>query len=495
MDAVLFIVFPYVAVILAIGVGLHRYLSGRYTYSSLSSQLLENRKLFWGSVPWHYGITLILLAHLLTWLFPGPAAAILGSGTRLFVIEAVGLALSFFAALGIIFLIVRRLPTHSRARAVTSSMDWVLLFFLLVQVFTGMGVALFDRWGSLWYLSTAVPWLWSLLLLHPDTSTVVALPALIQFHFVWGFAIILLFPFSRLVHIFTIPIEYLWRPYQIVIWYREPRRERSLIKPAVPPQQPPQYGASIAPPGKGEALLPSGVAARPGVLERTFTSLLGSTHPLGFLPLNSLFLSPFRVGRLYLTDSHDHELPHVSGEPIYPVQSDEYLRHAGHQGLPEDMLRRSFLTKIAAAAGAVAAAIIVVPSIAFLLGLRKTPMIWRAVGKTSDFQVGQTVEVSFSDATSLPWAGVTAKTAAWLRRVAEDQFLAFSINCTHLGCPVRWLPDADLFMCPCHGGVFYSDGTVASGPPPKPLTTYPVRINNGMVEIQAGPLPITTTTL
>jgi nitrate reductase gamma subunit len=497
MDAVLFIVFPYVAVILAIGVGLHRYLSGRYTYSSLSSQLLENRKLFWGSVPWHYGITLVLLAHLLTWLFPGPAAAILGNGTRLFVFEAVGLALSFFAALGIIFLIIRRLPTHSRARSVTSGMDWVLLFFLLVQVFTGMGVALFDRWGSLWYLSTAVPWLWSLLLLHPDSSTVVALPALIQFHFVWGFAIILLFPFSRLVHIFTIPIEYLWRPYQIVIWYREPRREGRPIGAAGPPQQPPQYGAHITPPVIDGGLSSSGGAAgaRAGVLERMFTSLLGFTRPLGFLPLNSLLLSPFRVGRLYFANSQNHELPHVPGEPIHPVQSDEYLHQAGHQGLPEDMLRRSLLTKIAVAAGAVAAAIIVVPSVAFLLGLRKTPTIWRAVGKTSDFQVGQTVEVSFSDATSLPWAGVTAKTAAWLRRVAEDQFLAFSINCTHLGCPVRWLPDADLFMCPCHGGVFYSDGTVASGPPPKPLTTYPVRINNGIVEIQAGPLPITTTTL
>ena len=159
------------------------------------------------------------------------------------------------------------------------------------------------------------------------------------------------------------------------------------------------------------------------------------------------------------------------------------------------MHRRSFLSKLAVGAGALAAAIVVIPSIAFLLGLRKAPLVWRAVGKVSDFQIGQTVEVSFADATSLPWAGVTAKTAAWLRRVSEDQFLAFSINCTHLGCPVRWLSDADLFMCPCHGGVFYSDGTVASGPPPKPLNTYPVRVNNGMVEILASPLPITTTNL
>ncbi len=496
MDTVLFVVFPYVAVTLAVGVGLHRHLSGRYTYSSLSSQLLENRKLFWGSVPWHYGITLILLAHLLVWLFPGTAAAILGNGTRLFIFEAIGLALGSFAALGIVILIIRRLPTDSRARSVTSSMDWVLLFFLLVQVFTGMGIALFDRWGSLWYLSTAVPWLWSLLRLHPDTSTVVALPGLIQFHFVWGFAIVLLFPFSRLVHIFTIPLEYLWRPYQIVIWYREPQRERRLIAPGGPAQPPPQYGAHISPPGGGEGLPPSGVGARPRGLLGLLISLLGATRPLGFLPLDSL-LSPFLgAGRLYLTDPQDHhELPAVSGKSLHPVPSDVYLRHGGHEGLPEDVRRRSFLSKIAVAAGAVAAAIIVVPSIAFLLGLRKAPLVWRAVGKVSDFQAGQTVEVSFPDASSLPWAGVTAKTAAWLRCEGENRFLAFSINCTHLGCPVRWLPDADLFMCPCHGGVFYSDGTVASGPPPKRLTTYPVRVKNGMVEILASPLPITTTAL
>jgi menaquinol-cytochrome c reductase iron-sulfur subunit len=111
----------------------------------------------------------------------------------------------------------------------------------------------------------------------------------------------------------------------------------------------------------------------------------------------------------------------------------------------------------------------------------------RAVGK---FQVGQTVEVAFPDASPLPWAGVTAQTAAWLRRLSQDQFVAYAINCTHLGCPVRWLPDTKLFMCPCHGGVYYADGTVAAGPPPRPLFTYPVRVNKGQVEILTRPIPI-----
>ncbi len=98
--------------------------------------------------------------------------------------------------------------------------------------------------------------------------------------------------------------------------------------------------------------------------------------------------------------------------------------------------------------------------------------------------------VSFLDPSPLPWAGVTARSAAWLRRENERDLVAFAINCTHLGCPVRWLADAELFMCPCHGGVFYHDGRVAAGPPSQPLFQYPVRIQNGQVELLVGALPI-----
>jgi len=119
MQTFFFIAFPYIALILAIGVGLYRYFSHRFTYSSLSSQLLENRHLFWGSVSWHYGITLILVAHVLPWLFPQVAEAVLGDARRLVVLELTGLALGLYCVFGIIVLIARRLPNDSRARAVT----------------------------------------------------------------------------------------------------------------------------------------------------------------------------------------------------------------------------------------------------------------------------------------------------------------------------------------------------------------------------------------
>jgi nitrate reductase gamma subunit len=231
MDAFLFIAFPYIALVLAIGVGIYRLLRRPYTYSSLSSQILENRKLFWGSVPWHYGITLILLAHLFAGLFPGVAAWVLGGRIRLLVLELTGIALAFFALFGLIVLIVRRLPSGSRVRRATSYMDGVLLGFLLLQVATGLSIAIFLRWGSLWYLRTAVPWFWSLVTLHPDISTVALLPGFVKLHFVVGFVIILLFPFSRLVHLIMFPVQYLWRPYQVVIWNRRPRR--AAVQPSV----------------------------------------------------------------------------------------------------------------------------------------------------------------------------------------------------------------------------------------------------------------------
>ena len=85
---------------------------------------------------------------------------------------------------------------------------------------------------------------------------------------------------------------------------------------------------------------------------------------------------------------------------------------------------------------------------------------------------------------------MTSKTAAWLRCGEGEEFVAFSVNCAHLGCPVRWMPQASLFMCPCHGGVYYADGSVAAGPPPHGLTRYPVRVRGGAVEIRTDHIPI-----
>ncbi|MBA3892202.1 MAG: Rieske 2Fe-2S domain-containing protein [Gemmatimonadales bacterium] len=154
--------------------------------------------------------------------------------------------------------------------------------------------------------------------------------------------------------------------------------------------------------------------------------------------------------------------------------------------------RRRFLTRLSVGLSAAVGAVLGLPVIGFLFAplTRREPRVWRPVGGVDEFEVGKTVTVRFDDASALPWAGVTARTAAWLRREDQSRFIAYSVHCTHLGCPVRWVAAAELFLCPCHGGVYYADGTVSAGPPPKPLPTYPVRVRNGQVEIQTSPIPI-----
>lgn len=164
-------------------------------------------------------------------------------------------------------------------------------------------------------------------------------------------------------------------------------------------------------------------------------------------------------------------------------------------GQPPPLPRRQFLEWMSHALGAGCALAVAAPLAGFVMDpvFRKIPGVWRTVGKVANFKVGETVSVAFEDSSPLPWAGVTAKSAAWLRRESEQEFTAFSLNCTHLGCPVRWLPTARLFMCPCHGGVYYQNGNVAAGPPPHPLPRYPARILGDEVQILASPVPITTT--
>jgi menaquinol-cytochrome c reductase iron-sulfur subunit len=159
---------------------------------------------------------------------------------------------------------------------------------------------------------------------------------------------------------------------------------------------------------------------------------------------------------------------------------------------PAELERRQFLAKMSLTLGVVGGAAISVPGVGFVVAplFRDSPRAWRPIGKVEAFKLGDTVNVVFLDASPLPWAGVTANSAAWLRRTGEEEFVAFSVNCAHLGCPVRWMDDADLFMCPCHGGVYYQDGTVAAGPPPHALPQYPVRVRDGQVEIRTDPIPM-----
>ena len=155
--------------------------------------------------------------------------------------------------------------------------------------------------------------------------------------------------------------------------------------------------------------------------------------------------------------------------------------------------RRWVLVSIGALLNGAVALLVAIPVVGYLLGpIRKNGGYnsWIDLGDVSQFALGQTRLASFVNPKSMPWDGATAKAACWVRRTQEEKFQVFAINCAHLGCPVRWFPQSQLFMCPCHGGVYYQDGAVAAGPPPSPLPRYPVRVKNGYVQIQTAPIPI-----
>jgi nitrate reductase gamma subunit len=221
-DLILFGVFPYVAMALAIGVGIYRYTIDRYSYSSQSSQFLESKALFWGSLPWHYAILLILIAHFLAFLVPAGWGTMLGSPTRLVLLEVTGIALGITTLIALVILIFRRI-INPRISAVTSRIDWLLLIALLLQVATGVYIAISLRWGGVWYVHTVSPWLWSLIKLTPQIDYLASLPGVVQLHAVNAFFLIAIFPFSRLVHVVSVPLGYLGRPYQVVVWYRQRR--------------------------------------------------------------------------------------------------------------------------------------------------------------------------------------------------------------------------------------------------------------------------------
>lgn len=159
---------------------------------------------------------------------------------------------------------------------------------------------------------------------------------------------------------------------------------------------------------------------------------------------------------------------------------------------PISATRRRFLAWLSGGLGAVTAVLAGVPLLGFLFSpvIRRAPGVWRPVGPIDGFQVGDTVMVRYLDPQPLPWAGFAGRSAAWLRRDSADSFTAFSMYCTHAGCPVTWTAGADLFMCPCHGGVFHRDGSVAAGPPRRPLDRLAVRMRDGQVEVRTVDAPL-----
>jgi menaquinol-cytochrome c reductase iron-sulfur subunit len=173
-----------------------------------------------------------------------------------------------------------------------------------------------------------------------------------------------------------------------------------------------------------------------------------------------------------------------------PVSTDSQQSPTGTEP-QKDSTRRDFLLQLGVVINTIAGLMIGLPIVGFLFStlIKHTPRVWISLGPVSQFPEGVTRLTSYKSPYSRLADGPTAIITCWVRRTSGDKFTIFAANCTHLGCPVRWFEQSQLFLCPCHGGAFYADGEHAAGPPPRSLYQYAYKVQNGELIIKGGVLP------
>jgi nitrite reductase/ring-hydroxylating ferredoxin subunit len=184
--------------------------------------------------------------------------------------------------------------------------------------------------------------------------------------------------------------------------------------------------------------------------------------------------------------SHEPQLPQA-GAPIT-----ERPAQAGSNDDRRIVSRRWLLLKAGIALNGLVGLVLAVPIVRYLFApWRKDASYnsWVSLGGADSFPEGETRLALYKNPFTRSWDGATDNVACYVRNTGAHQFQVFAINCAHLGCPVRWFPQSQLFMCPCHGGVYYADGARASGPPERGLFTYEWKIESGQLHIDAGQMP------
>ena len=154
--------------------------------------------------------------------------------------------------------------------------------------------------------------------------------------------------------------------------------------------------------------------------------------------------------------------------------------------------RRDWLFAGGVAMNVAAGLVLAVPLVGFVFSSfveRKDPRSWISLGAVDKFPENSTRIATYRTPFTRPWDGETAEIPCWVRRLQHNEFQVFAINCTHLGCPVRWFQESGLFLCPCHGGAYYEDGSRAAGPPPRGLFQYHHKVEKGELWVKGGEMP------
>lgn len=220
LNSLLFGIYPYIALVVLILGSIIRYDREPYTWRSGSSQLLRRRQLMWGSVLFHLGVLFIFAGHLVGLLTPiviFDALGISHSAKQLLAVVAGGIA-GTMAIVGATLLVHRRL-FDPRVRASSSTTDTLIIILLWAQLFLGLStiptsLAHLDGLEMVKFMS----WAQGIFTFNPQAASYIVDAALVfKLHLFLGLTIFLLFPFTRLVHMLSAPVRYLWRPgYQVV---------------------------------------------------------------------------------------------------------------------------------------------------------------------------------------------------------------------------------------------------------------------------------------
>ena len=217
LDVMTLVAFPDIAVAVSLIGSVYRYINRGFQVSSLSSEFLERKKLFWGSQPVHWGLMWLFFGHLIAFLFPASVLAWNGEPVRLLILEMSAFVFGLATLMGLVLLIRRRLGSR-KVMMVTNRMDMLVYVVLLVQILSGLIVAVANNWGTSWFASSITPYLRSVFAFNPDVAAVSALPWTVKMHIFSAFFIVAIIPFTRFMHFLVAPVDYIWRGYQVVIW-------------------------------------------------------------------------------------------------------------------------------------------------------------------------------------------------------------------------------------------------------------------------------------
>ncbi len=225
MDTFAFVALPYACLAVFIVGHVWRYRTDQFGWTSRTSQVLEKKWLHAGSPLFHFGALFAILGHAVGLLVPASWTKAIGLSPDTYHAMSItgGVIAGVMLCSGLVILLLRRFYISERVRLATTRMDRVLYVLLTVEILLGMWQTVaINVFGTHFdYRDTLSVWFRDIFLFRPDVATVADVPMIFKIHSLLGFAIIGIWPFTRLVHVWSVPVAYLARPY--LVYRRRPQ--------------------------------------------------------------------------------------------------------------------------------------------------------------------------------------------------------------------------------------------------------------------------------